>query len=148
MPKRIREGPDFLLLDTHVWVWYVEGTEARLSQRALALLREYDRAERLFVSPLSAWEVARLVTRKRLTLSVDLPTWTQTAIEEAGVRTAHLTPAVAVGAELLAGDPPRDPVDRLLIATARAIGATLLTRDAEILAYGREGHVRVLDAGQ
>ena len=46
---------------------------------------------------------------------------------------------------LIAASPVIGP---LLIATARAIGATLLTRDAGILAYGREGHVRVLDAGR
>lgn len=146
MPRRIREGLESLLLDTHVWVWYVEGLGAKISRDTLGLLREHDRAGRLHVSPLSVWEVARLVARGRLTLSIDLRSWITQATDDASVRTAQLTPAVAVDAALLAGDAPRDPVDRLLIATARALGTTLVTRDAEILAYGRAGYVRVLDA--
>jgi len=147
MPRRIREGPELLLLDTHVWIWYVESTERKLSRGALTVLRNHDRAGLLSVSPLSVWEIGTLVAKKRLTLSVDVLTWMRTAIEEASIRTAELTPAIALDAALLGGTPPQDPADRILIATARALGATLVTRDAEILAYGRAGHVRVMDAG-
>ncbi len=147
MPRRIREaGPGAALLDTHVWVWYEEGAEARLPRAALAVLRRHVQAGQLYVSPLSAWEVAMLVAKRRLRLSLDVPSWVARAFEMPGLRAAPLTPAVGVDAALLPGEAPHDPVDRLLIATARALGATLVTRDREILAYGAKGHVAVLDA--
>lgn len=134
-----------MLLDTHVWVWYEEGAQARLSRAALAAIRSHGQAGRVYVSPLSAWEVAALVAKGRLMLSLEVRAWVARALQAPGLRTAPLTAAVAVDAALLPGAAPRDPADRLLIATARAEGATLVTRDAQILAYGRAGHVSVLD---
>ncbi len=147
MPRRVREASESLLLDTHVWVWYIEAAADRLSRAVLARLRSHGQAGRLYVSPLSGWEVGMLVVKRRLALSLDVRAWVTRALEAPGVRTADLTPHIAVDAALLDGAPPRDPADRLLIATARALGAALVTRDAEILTYGRAGHVVVLDAG-
>jgi PIN domain nuclease of toxin-antitoxin system len=50
-------------------------------------------------------------------------------------------PEAAIEAAFLPGEPHRDPADRLLIATARQLRATLITRDELILAYARQGHV-------
>ncbi len=74
--------------------------------------------------------------------------WVDQALEGAGLRVAELTPAIALESVLLGSAAPRDAADRILIATARALGATLVTPDAEVLAYGREGHVRVIDVGE
>jgi len=147
MPRRIREGPEAILLDTHVWVWYREGAEHRLAPSVVARLRCHGAAGLLQVSPISGWEVATLVATRRLALSREVRAWIREALEAPGVRVADLTWEIAMDGALLVGDPPRDPADRMLIATARALGATLVTGDAEILAYGRGGHVRVMDAG-
>jgi PIN domain nuclease of toxin-antitoxin system len=146
MPRRISErGAEPVLIDTHVWVWLADGVKGRLSPSTVQLLRRAHAEARLFVSPISVWEVATLVRKGRLGLTQDIRPWVSRAFSE-GLRAAPFLPEVALDAGLLPV-PPRDPADQMLIATARALGATLVTRDAEILAYGLTGHVAVLDAG-
>ena len=60
------------------------------------------------------------------------------------MRLAHLSPDLLIVSSYLPGTPPRDPMDRILIATARDLAATLVTRDREMLAYGERGNVSVL----
>ena len=61
-----------------------------------------------------------------------------------GVALATMPPAVLIASTRLPGAPPRDPADRILIATARTFGYTLVTRDQAMLAYGDSGHVQVM----
>ena len=146
MPRRISERrPDPVLLDTHVWIWLADGVADRLSSACVALLREAHADARLYVSPISVWEVARLVRKRRVGLTQDLRAWVGRAFTE-GIRFAQLTPDMALDSGLLPDVPPRDPADQMLIATARALGAALVTRDSEILDYGAQGHVKVVDA--
>jgi PIN domain nuclease of toxin-antitoxin system len=148
VPRRIREGgTQPLLLDTHAWVWLVDGAEGRLARRVVDDIRRASWERRLFVSPLSVWEVATLVRKRRLALREELRDWVEQAFVRTAAQVAEFTVAVALDAVTLPGAPGADPADRILIATARALGATLITRDSEILAYGRGGHVRVRDAG-
>lgn len=134
-----------MLLDTHVWVWLMEGV-AGLSSRCLATIRAATADGRLFVSAISVWEVGMLVATGRLALRRDVRSWVSDAIGLEGLRLAALTADVALDGALLPGSPHADPVDRLLIATARALEATLVTRDRATLQYGAAGHVAVLDA--
>ena len=60
------------------------------------------------------------------------------------MRLAELSPDILIAASFLPGTPPRDPMDRILIATARELAATLVTRDRAMLAYGEKGNVSVL----
>ncbi len=80
-----------------------------------------------------------LVVRGRISLDRDVATWVRQALAQE--RSESLAPSqeVAVAAALL--DPkrfPADPADRLIYATARALGATLITRDAAIRAFDPE----------
>lgn len=61
-----------------------------------------------------------------------------------GIRLVPLTPHAAIASSLLPGRLHGDPADRLLLATARETGATLVTRDRKILAYAQQGHVKAL----
>jgi PIN domain nuclease of toxin-antitoxin system len=61
------------------------------------------------------------------------------------MRLADLSPEILIAASFLPGKPPRDPADRILLATARDLGATLITRDRALLAYGADGHVSVVE---
>ena len=135
-----------LLLDTHVWLWVVRGSEGELGTRASAELRRGSREGRLLVSIISIWEVAMLNAQGRMRVSGDIEEWVERALAAPGIRLAELTPAIAVESTRLPGPPHRDPADRILIATARRAGARLVTRDARILAYARAGHLRILDA--
>jgi PIN domain nuclease of toxin-antitoxin system len=59
------------------------------------------------------------------------------------VRLAEMSPDVLIASSFLPGKPPRDPADRIIAATARDLGATLITRDRALLGYGKQGHLSV-----
>lgn len=135
-----------VLLDTHVWVWLMLGDD-RLGSRSRRMLERAVPDGLLRVSVISVWEVAMLEAKGRLTLATDCESWVREALSAPGIGMADLTPSVAISSTRLPGSFHGDPADRILVATARELGAVLLTADATILDYGREGHVQVATAG-
>jgi PIN domain nuclease of toxin-antitoxin system len=135
-----------LLLDTHIWVWYLEGDRARFSPRIEPLVEAAVARGEVFVSAISVWEVAQLEALQRLELAQDVRTWVGRALSAPGTQLRGLTPSIAIESTRLPGAIHRDPADRMLIATSRLTGAALVTCDKLILSYAREGHVRVIDA--
>ena len=132
-----------LLLDTNAAIWIMRDEPiARMAQDAMnaAIQSSTD----VFVSPITAWEVGQLVSRNRLNLSATPRGWFQRLLATPGMRLADLTPDILIAASFLPGTPPRDPMDRILLATARELAAALVTRDREMLAYGEKGNVSVL----
>jgi PIN domain nuclease of toxin-antitoxin system len=136
-----------LLLDTHVWLWFFEGSRAEIAPGLVRTLEDAGRERRLIVSVLSVWEIAMLEAKRRLRLSMDCRAWVRRALDAPGLRLHGLTPAIAIDSTRLPGLGHADPVDRMLIATARLAGAAVVTKDAAILAYARDGHVLAIDAG-
>jgi PIN domain nuclease of toxin-antitoxin system len=131
-----------ILLDTCAAIWVVE--DAPLSRGALDLLAAAADAEvSIYVSPISAWEVGLLVARARLKLLLTPQRWFQRLLEAPGVRLADMSPELLIASSFLPGEPPRDPADRIIVATARDCGATLMTRDRALLKYGEQGHIRI-----
>lgn len=138
-----------LLLDTHVWIWTLEGDTRRIGRRARAVLARAEGDDQIRVSPLTLLEVTALHTLGRLRLSRPLHDWIRDALGGAGIRVADLSPAAAIDAGTIPRDALGDPIDRLLVATARDLEATLLTADRRILDYAtRQRTVRTYDAGQ
>lgn len=132
-----------LLLDTNAAIWMMRNEPlTRAAQDAIdaASLSSTD----VWVSPITAWEVGQLVSRNRLNLSATPRGWFQRLLAIPGMRLAELSPEILIAASFLPGTPPRDPMDRILLATARELPATLVTRDREMLAYGERGNVSVL----
>ena len=138
--------PPPLLLDTHVWIWTIDGQARELSGEALDAVAEAGELGRVIVSAISVWEVAMLEAKGRLRFAMDVGEWVRRALTAPGVLLADLTPEVAVDSTRLPEPVPGDPADRILIATARRTGATLVTRDARIVDYGRRGLLSVIDA--
>lgn len=134
------------MLDTHIWVWYVEGDRDRFARRIEPHVEAAVDRHDLLVSAISVWEIAQLEARGRLELALDIRAWVARALAFPGLRLKGLSPAIAVDSTRLPGAPHGDPADRMLMATARRIGATLVTCDTRILAYAKAGHVRALDA--
>lgn len=121
-----------IVLDTHVWLWWLSAPE-RLSDAAAEAI---DRASNIGVSTLSAWEVAMLVARGRIVLDRGVSEWVGQGLADARVEALAPSAQVAVAAGLLdAKSFPVDPVDRLIYATARSVGATLVTRDRAIRTF-------------
>ncbi len=121
-----------IVLDTHAWLWWLAAPD-RLSERARETIEQ---ASGIGVSTLSAWEIATLTARGRISLDRDVRMWVRQALADARIEPLAPSPDVAVAAGLL--DParfPGDPVDRLIYSTARSIDATLITRDQAIRAF-------------
>jgi len=131
------------LLDTCAVIWIANGDPLR--EPAASGLREaYADGGTLAVSPMTAWEVAMLTSKGKIALSLAPEVWFARFRALPGVTLAELPPEVLIASCALPGAPPADPVDRILAATARAFGHTLVTRDRHLLAYGEEGHMRVM----
>ncbi len=122
-----------ILLDTHVWVWWVHG-DARLSEPLRAYI-EVNEAAGLGISIISCWEVAKLVELKRLVLPKPVEDWMGQALAYPGIQLLSLTPRIVVESTSLPGGFHRDPADQLIVATARVYNCPLVTLDAQIMAY-------------
>ena len=133
---------DFLL-DTCAVIWTAHNDPLR-EPAASRLQDAYRHGARLFVSPITAWEIAMLVAKGKIALALDPGPWFQRYCELPSVTLAAMPTSVLVASTALPGTPPHDPADRIIIATARAFGYVLATRDAKILEHGAHGHVRVI----
>jgi PIN domain nuclease of toxin-antitoxin system len=132
-----------LLLDTHAAVWFFENKP--LARAADDMIDEASRdGTPVLVSPITAWEIGQLASRGRLDLSAAPHRWFAGLLAKPGIQLAELAPDILIAASFLPGSPPKDPADRILIATARELAATLVTRDRAIIAYGEQGNVRVV----
>jgi PIN domain nuclease of toxin-antitoxin system len=121
-----------IVLDTHAWLWWLTAPE-HLSEQARAAI---DEAPSVGVSTMSAWELAMLAVRGRISLDRDIGLWVRQALAQARVEVLAPSAAIAVAAALLDSRSfPGDPVDRLIYATARATDARLVTRDRAIRAF-------------
>ena len=132
-----------LLLDTNAAIWIMR--DEPISRTALdAMNGARHSSTDVFVSPITALEVGQLVSRNRLNLGATPQRWFERLLAIPGMRLAFLSPDILIASSFLPGTPPRDPMDRILIATARELAATLMTRDRAIIAYGAQGNVRVV----
>jgi PIN domain nuclease of toxin-antitoxin system len=138
------DGP--LLLDTHVWIWHVEGDASRMVPGTTALLDRSGAQSRLFVSDISYWEVAVKAAKAKIAFSVDVAVWLQRAEQAPGIRFQALTRPVLLQSTRLAGPVHNDPADRMLIATSQVHGIPLVTADRQIIAYAKaHGGAPVVD---
>jgi PIN domain nuclease of toxin-antitoxin system len=136
-----------LLLDTHVWIWSADGDTRQVGPKARLLLLKAEAREAIRVSPVTLFELTALHTLGRLRLSRPLEQWVRDSLDAAGVRVAELTPSVAIDAGSIPRNALADPLDRLLVSTARHLDAVFVTADRQILEYAAEtGNVRVHDA--
>lgn len=138
-----------LLLDTHVWIWSVEGDERRIGRKARRLLSRAESRDAIRLSPASLFEVTALHTAGRLRLAQPVEQWIRNALDVAGLPLADLSPAIAIDAGTIPRAALADPLDRLLVATARQLGATFVTSEARIIEYASiTSNVRVFDASR
>jgi PIN domain nuclease of toxin-antitoxin system len=138
-----------VLLDTHVWIWAATDEPRRLGPRIRRqLVRATERAAP-FVATISVFEIAALHTAGRLHFSQPVERWIRESIARAGFRVIDLETEAAIDAGLIPAGALADPIDRCLVATARAYQLPLATCDRRILDYARRsGLVRVVDASK
>ncbi|MFM0369841.1 type II toxin-antitoxin system VapC family toxin [Paraburkholderia aspalathi] len=123
-----------IVLDTHTLVWWVTG-DPTLSKKAKTAITHEMAGGEIVVSAISAWEIAMLVERERLLLSMDVSSWLATVSAIEAVRFIPVDVEIATKSVDLPGEFHRDPADRMIVATARKFAVPLVTKDEKIRAY-------------
>lgn len=131
-----------MLLDTHALVWLDEANP-RLGKCALSTIDLSLKSKSLYVSSISFWEIAMLIEKNRLEISMSVDLWRKSLLDN-GLQEIPLTGNIAIQSALL-NDFHGDPADRMIVATAMQATAKLCTADRKILAWG--GNVQRFDAG-
>jgi PIN domain nuclease of toxin-antitoxin system len=122
-----------IILDTHIWIWHVQGdTRLRIEHKRLIQKHETDR---IGISAVSLWEVAKAVELGRLLLPVPIEDWFEIALNAPGIEIFPLTPKICIWSTQLPGDFHKDPFDQLIVATARVHDLPLVTADSNIQSY-------------
>jgi len=128
-----------ILLDTHALIWWVNGDP--MSPRAASAMAVELEGGEIAISSITAWEIAMLTTRGRLSLSIDVTTWLAAIQQIERVKFVAIDNEIAVDAVELPGEFHKDPADRLIVATARKLRVPIVTADEKITGYP---HVRTI----
>jgi len=128
-----------IVLDTHIWVWWVHRDE-HLTRPQIEIIESHE-TDVIGVSAISIWEIAKLVEYRRLELPRPLHEWFAEALRYPGIRLIELSPEIAVESSKLPGGFHRDPADQIIVATARIHDCPLVTSDGRIQKYP---HVRTV----
>lgn len=130
-----------LVLDTNTLIWLLKDSD-RLGREAERRIDEALRSSRVLVSATSFWEVAVLVTKGRIALTVPVDQWRVEALQ-LGIEELSLDGEIAIESVALP-DLHADPADRFIVATVLKLGVPLVTSDARLLAW--KGPLVCIDA--
>jgi PIN domain nuclease of toxin-antitoxin system len=142
-PEKLSLSKLNLLLDTHIWLWLLNGETAQLSESCLAAINS---AKQLNVSAISIWEVGMLEAKGRIQLQKTCLDWVREALKAPKLKLVPLTPEIAIESSRLPGTLHGDPADRILAATSRLTGASLVTKDRKLIIYGQQSFISVVGA--
>jgi PIN domain nuclease of toxin-antitoxin system len=124
-----------LLIDTHILVWWVSGSDTLSTSATKAIKKTLGNDGEVLISSISAWEIAMLVDKGRLVLSMDVESWLDEVSQIDGVRFLPVDNEIGVKSTAFPGDFHKDPADRMIVATARKLAVPLVTADEKILQY-------------
>jgi len=131
------------LLDTCAAIWLVADTLPAPAEIALA--EAYQAGLGVYVSPITAWEIGNLARKGRFVSSLTPMRWFERLMNLPGAALAQMPPEVLIASSELPSFGPGDPADRIIAATAREYGYTVVTRDRALLDYARQGYLNVLE---
>lgn len=134
-----------LLLDTHVWIWYVLGSK-EIDKTLRKEIGNAIKNNRIYISAISLWEITMLESKRRIILEMPCLEWIKNAINFTHAQVLQLIPEIAVESCYLPDAFHDDPADRLIVATARVEALPIVTRDSRILEYSKRKHISVIKA--
>jgi PIN domain nuclease of toxin-antitoxin system len=131
-----------ILMDTHVWYWFVMGDKT-LPAKVIELINRAALDDYLYLSDISVLELAMMEGKGRINFQLPTLQWIEKALKGVPVQLISLHPAIAVESCQLEGF-HGDPADRIIVATARVENLTLLTRDKKIQSYAKHNKVKIV----
>ncbi len=122
------------LLDTHTWIWWNMNPQ-KLSKKVKDIIGKSDLYDEMLLSAISPWEFSKLLEKKRIGISCNPEDWINVALDMPKLRIIPLSPILSYRSTILPQPFHNDPADQIIVATARAENATLLTKNEKIHAY-------------
>lgn len=138
------DSKSLIVLDTHAWIWLINGDEQLRLSEALPLIERAAQFSNVKVSAISVWEVSMLEAKGRISFSMECLDWVKQALAAPGISLVPLTPEIAVLSSRLPGEFHGDPADRIIVATALKLSASLVTKDRKILRYSESNPLNVI----
>ncbi len=127
-------GIKVIILDTHVLIFWLSNPE-KLSRKASEIIKRAVNNKEVYVSSISVWEIAMLVSKGRLELTMDVKDWIITVESLSFLHFVPVNNNISIKSVQLRDYVYKDPVDRIIIATSVALNAPLITKDDKILKY-------------
>lgn len=131
------------LLDTHIFIWLADGNK-NLPPRHRKIINEALTNSNVYLNAISCWEIAMLVSKKRMILSSPTLNWIEQALKQTGIQLYPLSPQISVESCQLPNGINSDPADKIIVANARTADLTLITQDKQIQKYSKQHHVRTI----
>lgn len=138
------DSKSLIVLDTHAWIWLINGNEQLRLSEALPLIEQAAQFSNVKVSAISAWEVSMLEAKGRISFSMECLDWVKQALAAPGISLVPITPEIAVLSSRLPGEFHGDPADRIIVATTLELSASLVTKDRKILRYSESNPLNVI----
>ena len=123
-----------IILDTHSFVWLIK-TPLKLSAKAKKEILKAQKEKEIFISSISAWEIALLVKEGKLNLGIEVSQWVEKLARNSAIHFIPVDNEIAIKSVNLVDFTNKDPADRIIVATAKHLGAKLITSDRRILKY-------------
>ena len=143
MTSNISNNQNAILLDTHILVWYLEG-DNRLEKKYIDAIEQARKQNKLYISAISAWEIAMLAEKERVVLSVTLSEWIEKALSIEGLSLIELSTNILIESCQLPHYPHKDPADRMILATSRHHSISLMTFDHKMIEYANKGYLTLI----
>lgn len=124
-----------IILDTHVLVWWVNGSGLPSSKASKAIQETLAQKREVVISSITAWEIAMLIKKGRLILSMDVESWLNEVSQIDGVRFMPVDNEIGIKSTMLPGEFHKDLADRMIVATARKLALPIVTADEKISQY-------------
>ena len=129
--------PSLILLDTHVWLWLASGVSKGISPSLRTLIDKLLSKQAVKISVISCWEIGNLATKNKIDFEEGVQKWIYRALALPGLGEEPIDAQIALDSTMLK-DFHGDPADRIIVTTAKKIGATLITYDKEILSFAKK----------
>ena len=132
-----------LLLDTCAALWIMHNDQMRQSA-VDAVDAAYDRREKIYVSPITGWEIGLKARKGKFRSQYSPQRWLEMLLGLPQIALAEMSPQVLLASSFLPGRLVGDPADRIIAASAREYGFTVITRDRALLDYAAQGHLAAI----